>query len=364
MQPDFEKRRARLWRRARKAGVSAFLVSNEINVRYLTGFTGDSSFLWIDQDQQLLISDSRYTIQIADECPGLQTVTRDSGSTKLDAVASVARSCRPVTLGVESGHLTKAFFDALQARLAVELVDTEGWVESLRCIKDRWEIDRIRELIRINQRAFEVIQARLTGDQTERQIAHNLESQIRTFGGSRCAFDPIVGVGARSALPHGVPSDTRIEESGFVLIDWGAQVDGYASDLTRVLVTAKIPPKIRKIYEIVLNAQLAAIAKIRPGVSFKVVDAVARQIIDEAGFGKKFGHGLGHGFGLEIHERPFISPIGEGIFQPRMVVTVEPGIYLPGIGGVRIEDDVLVTKDGNEVLSSLPKSFDECVVEI
>ena len=156
----------------------------------------------------------------------------------------------------------------------------------------------------------------------------------------------------------------RIEEHGFVLIDWGATVDGYASDLTRVLVTARIPPKIRKIYEIVLRAQEAAIAKIRPGVPFQAVDAVARKVIDKAGFGKRFGHGLGHGFGLQIHELPFMNPVREGTFQPNMVVTVEPGIYLPNVGGVRIEDDVLVTKDGCEVLSDLPKSLDANVVEI
>ena len=341
-----------------------FLLPNEINVTYLTGFTGDSTFLWIDRDRQILISDSRYSTQIEEQCPELDTNIRDARSTQMDSVARICKSVGPGTLGLESSDVSKSFHDLVADKVGCDLVDTIGWVEELRAIKDRSEIEKIRESIRINERAFDVIKSQLTGSQTERQIAHNLEHQIRGFGGTRCAFDPIVGVGPRSALPHGVPSQTRIEEAGFVLIDWGSMVDGYASDLTRVLVTARIPPKIRKIYEIVLNAQLAAIARIRPGVSFRSVDSVARGLIKNAGFGKKFGHGLGHGIGLQIHEEPFVSPIRKGTFQPNMIVTVEPGIYLPGFGGVRIEDNILVTKNGNEVLSGLPKSFDECIVEI
>ena len=361
---NFAKRRAMLCRKLRQQRLDAMLVTGEINVTYLTGFTGDSSFLFLTPKQVVLISDSRYTTQIEEECPDLATHIRDATSTRLASVAKVCKSHKVKSLGIESSHVTKALYDQLDDECGCELVATEGWVESLRMIKDKTEIKKIRESIRVNEKAFDVIRAQMTGDQTEREIAHNLEHQIRKFGGSRCAFNPIVGVGPRSALPHGHPSSMRIEESGFVLIDWGAMVDGYASDLTRVLVTAKIPPKIRKIYEIVLSAQLAAIAKIRPGVSFKAVDAVARKIIDKAGFGKKFGHGLGHGFGLQIHESPFVNPIREGAFEQNMVVTVEPGIYLPGIGGVRIEDDVLVTKDGCEVLSSMPKDLDESFVDL
>ena len=361
---NFAKRRAMLCRKLRQQRLDAMLVTGEINVTYLSGFTGDSSFLFLTPKQVVLISDSRYTTQIEEECPDLATHIRDATSTRLASVAKVCKSHKVKSLGIESSHVTKALYDQLDDECGCELVATEGWVESLRMIKDKTEIKKIRESIRVNEKAFDVIRAQMTGDQTEREIAHNLEHQIRKFGGSRCAFNPIVGVGPRSALPHGHPSSMRIEESGFVLIDWGAMVDGYASDLTRVLVTAKIPPKIRKIYEIVLSAQLAAIAKIRPGVSFKAVDAVARKIIDKAGFGKKFGHGLGHGFGLQIHESPFVNPIREGAFEQNMVVTVEPGIYLPGIGGVRIEDDVLVTKDGCEVLSSMPKDLDESFVDL
>ena len=316
------------------------------------------------KNETILLSDTRYTTQIEEECPGIQTNIRDSQSTLLDSVAKVSKSSKANSIAIEACHLSKSRYDSIDDQVGSELVDTEGWVETLRAVKDKTEIARIRKSIQINERAFQVIRAQLRGEQTEREIAHNLEHQIRAFGGAECAFDPIVGVGDRSALPHGIPSYKRIEESGFVLIDWGAKVDGYCSDLTRVLVTAKIPPKIRKIYEIVLDAQLAAIAKIRPGVSFNAVDSAARSLIQKSGFGKKFGHGLGHGFGLHIHEDPFVNPIREGVFKQNMVVTVEPGIYLPGVGGVRIEDDILVTKDGCEVLSSLPKTLAENVVEI
>ena len=363
MQPDYAQRRIKLLRRIKRAKLDGMLVTDETNVTYLTGFTGDSSWLWISPGNTLLLSDTRYTTQLQEECPELDISIRDSRTTLIDSFGKLSKSAKPNSVAIESSHVSKSRYDAIGNRTKAELIDTEGWVETLRAVKDKTEIEKIRKSIRINERAFAVIRSQLSGEQTERQIAHNLEHQIRAFGGTACAFNPIVGVGERGALPHGIPSNKRIEESSFVLIDWGAKVDGYCSDLTRVLWTAKIPPKMRKIYEIVLNAQLAAIAKIRPGVSFQSVDAAARSEIHNAGFGKKFGHGLGHGFGLQIHESPFMNPIREGVFKQNMVVTVEPGIYLPGFGGVRIEDDVLVTKDGCEVLSSLPKTLDESYVD-
>ena len=173
-----------------------------------------------------------------------------------------------------------------------------------------------------------------------------------------------MGVGDRAALPHGEPSDKRINEADFVLIDWGAQTDLYVSDLTRVLVYGRLSPKLQKVYDVVLHAQLAAIDRIQPGVSMADVDAVARGQITDAGYGKYFGHGLGHGIGLEVHEAPRLGVGQKGELKAGMVVTVEPGIYLPGWGGVRIEDDVLVTKTGHEVLSTLPKDLESCTVSV
>lgn len=341
------------------------LVTNVHNVTYLTGFTGDSSYLMLTPKSARLLSDTRYTTQIEEECPDLELVIRDARSTKLDSVSKSVSQMKLSHLAYEADSMTKADFDQLDSVLPhCELVSTRGWVEALRAIKDKVELAAIRRSVKVNERAFSVIRSQLRGDQTEREIAHNLEHQIRALGGKGCAFAPIVGVGARAALPHGVPSRVRIEESPFVLIDWGAQVDQYASDLTRVLVTGRIQPKFRQIYETVAKAQNAAIKQIRPGVSLKKVDQAARRVIENAGFGPNFGHGLGHGFGLQIHETPFLSPIHDGILEAGMVITIEPGIYLPGWGGVRIEDDVLVTKEGHEVLSTLPKLLDESVVSL
>jgi Xaa-Pro aminopeptidase len=192
-------------------------------------------------------------------------------------------------------------------------------------------------------------------DHTERQAAHELEHGMRRFGALRASFEPIVAVGDRSALPHYRAGLNRFDQSGFALVDWGAVSGrGYHSDLTRLLVTSKLPPKLHHVYGVVLKAQRAGIEAIRPGATGQEVDATARKVIDQAGYAKYFGHGLGHGIGLEIHESPRLSPISKDELRPGMVVTVEPGIYLPGVGGVRIEDDVLVTRDGYEVLSSLP----------
>jgi Xaa-Pro aminopeptidase len=247
----------------------------------------------------------------------------------------------------------------------VELVATSGLVEELRMIKDAHEIGEIREAVRIAERGFSCLRSALVGGATELEVAHDLEHSMRRFGAERAAFEPIVAVGPRAALPHARPGKNHINESPILLVDWGAETtSGYKSDLTRVLVTGKVLPKLEKIYGVVLKAQLRAIDAIRPGAKASQVDRAARSIIEKAGFGKQFGHGLGHGFGLDIHEEPRMSPISKCELKPGMVITVEPGIYIPGWGGVRIEDDVLVTRDGHEVLTSVPKNFDESIVAI
>jgi Xaa-Pro aminopeptidase len=365
MKPHIKKRLRKLRAEIKQTGVSAILVTNIKNVCYLTGFTGSAGYLFVTAKTEILLSDSRYSSQLQDQCPGLEVDIRDANSTMLDSVERVARQSGFGSIAYESESLTKSEFDRIESRLiGVELVTSSGVVEGLRAIKDKTEIAAIRKSIQVTQRAFEVIRSQMTPDQSELQIAHNLEHQMRAFGAKGCAFDPIVGVGSRSALPHGQPSKKRIGDSPFVLIDWGAEVDLYMSDLTRVLITAKIPAKLRKIYEIVLKSQLAAIRKIRPGVACKAVDSAARKVIESAGFGPQFGHGLGHSFGLEIHESPYMSPIHEGTLKAGMVITVEPGIYVPDFGGVRIEDDILVTPDGHEVLSNLPRQIDECTVDL
>ncbi len=348
----------------RNLEVDAILVTDKINVTYLTGFSGDSSYLLVTRTKVMLLSDSRYAIQIQEQCPEIEADIRTAKTALLGRVSTVVKQFKVKTLAIEADSMTKSFFESLDEVLkTTTLVGTTSIVLDLRAIKDKQEIETIRRSIRIAERAFEVIRADLRGEQSELEIAHNLEHTIRKFGGSRCSFDPIVGVGPRGALPHGQPSGMKIREHPFVLIDWGAQFRGYASDLTRILVTGKISAKLQKIYHIVLRAQLAAIKRIRPGVRLVEIDRVARKIIEDAGHSKHFGHGLGHGFGLQIHEQPRMSPASSGTIQSGMVVTVEPGIYLPGWGGVRIEDDILVTDDGHEVMSGITKNLDECVVD-
>lgn len=361
--PRFEQRRSQLRRALRAEGVDALLVTHFPNVTYLTGFTGDDSYLLVRRDGDVMLSDRRYSQQLEEECPGLDLEIRPPGLRMIELTSTVLGRADVGTLGVESQSMTVAFRDQLESKLEGVLVrSTSGLVEQLREVKDKEEIQEIRDAIRYAERAFGVVRASLRPEQTERAVAYELESQIRQFGGTECSFRPIVAVGSRAALPHARASDRRIGESSFVLIDWGARGRLYVSDLTRVLVTGRIPPKLERIYGVVLDAQLAAIQKIRAGARMDEVDAAARNRISQAGFGAHFGHGLGHGIGLEIHESPRMAANEKRELRAGMVVTVEPGVYLTDLGGVRIEDDVLVTKDGCEVLTSVPKELSDCFV--
>lgn len=355
-------RREKLCRNLRKAGVDALLVTNFTNVTYLTGFTGDDSYLLLAAEP-VIISDPRYTTQIEEECPGLVAEIRPPGTGIVEAVAQVAKQAKVSKLGIEANSVTVALRDQISTALPkTELVNTTNLVEDLRLIKDKDEVTLIRQAVWYAERAFGVLRASLRPERTEKEVADELENQIRLYGGKRCSFQSIIAVGPRSALPHARPTNQKIGASDFVLVDWGADGGLYMSDLTRVLVTGKISPKLERIYRVVLSAQEQAIAAIRPGVTCHDVDQVARSIIAKAGFGKNFGHGLGHGIGLEIHEAPRLTPKAYLKLEPGMVVTVEPGIYLPGWGGVRIEDDVLVTKAGHEVLTSAPKQWEDAIV--
>jgi Xaa-Pro aminopeptidase len=362
--PRFQSRCNRLRRLLRSAGADALLVTNFTNVTYLTGFTGDDSYLIIGPKEEVLVSDPRYTTQLSEECPDLDVHIRPPGESMLAAVTAIATSAKIGRLGIEGDSMSVGLNEQLAAKLpTVELPVTHGLVEQLRLVKDADEIAKIRLAVRQAEKAFAVIRASLHAEQTEKNVVDSLEMQLRTFGAKCSSFPPIVATGPRAALPHAQPTDHRIGESPFVLIDWGADSGLYKSDLTRVLLTGKIPAKFEKIYQVVLKAQLKAIDAIRPGASCHDVDAVARKVISQAGFGKYFGHGLGHGIGQDIHEGPRLARGQDLQLKPGMVVTVEPGIYLPGFGGVRIEDDVLVTRSGHEVLTHVDKQLADIVVD-
>ncbi len=301
-------RRDKLRRSLRKAGLDALLVTNFTNVTYLTGFSGDDSYLLLLGEDEIVVSDPRYTTQLAEECPGLEASIRPPGTGMVEALARIAKDARVARLGIEASSMTVGLRDQIAAALPkAELVATENLVELLRVVKDKEEVADIRRAIWYAERAFNVLRASLRPERTEKEVADELEGQMRLYGAKGCSFPSIVAVGARAALPHARPTDQKIGADGFVLVDWGADGGPYKSDLTRVLVTGKISPKLERIYRVVLSAQEQAIAAIRAGMTCHDVDQVARGVIGKAGFGANFGHGLGHGIGLEIHEAPRLS---------------------------------------------------------
>ena len=362
---DFQARRDRLRKAFKKAGVDALLVTDFTNVTYLTGFTGDDSYLLVRRDGETVLSDPRYMTQLGEECPGVDLFIRPPGATMLQAVVRVVRAARIGRLGIEGDSMTVGLRDRIVEKLPkVEIVATSGLVEKLRLVKDKDEIARLRVAVRQAEKAFAVLRSHLAaGDDRE--------------GGGRRVGTPVPAVrGQRRGLSHAswrwvrgrrCPMPRPAAGGGsartsFVLVDWGANEGLYRSDLTRVLVTGRISAKFERIYKVVLEAQVRAIAAVRPGVLAHDVDHVARAFIAKAGFGRRFRHGLGHGLGLLVHEAPRLAVKSQTILRPGMVVTVEPGIYLPGWGGVRIEDDVLVTRTGQEVLTHVPKRLEEVVV--
>ncbi len=362
---NFLKRRARLRKSIRKVDSRSILVTNPTNVTYLTGFTGDDSYLLVSDNGDLLLSDPRYEEQIGEESPGLETFIRQPGELLPEVTVRELNKLRLKNLAIEADSLSVNAFDFWQQELNVgPLIKGSGLVEALRVTKDNGEVEKIRRAIDVAERVFTSVRAQLSGGQTEREVANEIERLTRALGGSACAFKPIVAVGARAALPHATPGSSTMGSSPFVLIDWGAIVDGYRSDLTRVLVTSKIPPKFAKIYNVVLAAQTAAIAALKPGVMVSEIERIARDIVAKAGMGPRFNHGLGHGIGLDIHEAPRLGKNHDRALEAGMVVTVEPGVYYSGWGGVRIEDDVLITNSGHEILSSLPRGMDENCVDL
>jgi Xaa-Pro aminopeptidase len=357
-------RQADLIRAVSDAGLDALLVAKPCNVSYLTGFTGDSSFCLVTKDRAILVSDDRFRAQIEVECPGLETHIRGHDRNTYQAVGDVVTKLGLRDVGVEASGVTLEAFEKLKAECGTaNLVGTSGLVEKLREVKDETEVAAIRNAIRVAEQAFAALRATMRPSDSEKELADLLDGYVRRAGGDGMAFPTIVGVGDRSALPHCPQSDRRLSESPFLLVDWGVRARLYHSDLTRVLWAPgqsdrrAVESKLQKVYTVVLEAQTRAIAAIRPGVSVRDVDAAARGHIAAAGYGDAFTHGLGHGIGLEVHEAPAVRANSDDVLRAGMVLTIEPGIYLPGFGGVRVEDDLLVTPDGAEVLTGVPRDW-------
>jgi Xaa-Pro aminopeptidase len=337
--------------------LDALLVTDLTNVRYLTGFTGSNGLALVQAGgARRFVTDFRYVTQAAEEVGSeweRPEAERDLLGEGLDAALpeGVHR------LGVDDAHLSHRDYQRVAERSGLELVAAGGLVEELRRVKDADEVEAIRRAARIADEAFDAVVARGLVGRTEREVALDLETEMRRRGADAASFDSIVAASGHGGRPHAVPRDEPIPRDVLVTIDWGARVDGYNSDCTRTVSTGSLDDEALAVYELVQRAQQVSLEAVGAGRTGREIDAVARGIIDAAGHGEHFGHGLGHGVGLEVHEAPTLSKRGEEPLAPGNVVTVEPGVYLPDRLGVRIEDLVVVTDAGHEVLSSLPKTL-------
>jgi Xaa-Pro aminopeptidase len=328
------------------------LVTDLINVRYLTGFTGTNGACVCGPGVRLFLTDFRYTERAATEVEGWESVTISSDWLKGIAERLEGR------VGFEDDHMSVRLLEKLKEKLSdgTEMVAASGRVEQLRRVKDEGELAAIAEASKLADEVWGWSLQRGLAGRSEREVARAAEARIRESGGDP-SFPAIVAAGPNGALPHAEPGEREIGRGELVVFDMGAQLDGYCSDGTRTFATGEPAPEARAVYEVVREAQQASLAAIRAGVKGEDVDQVARKVIDDAGHGDHFGHGLGHGVGLEVHEGPRLSLRSDDVLAAGEVVTVEPGIYLPGDLGVRIEDLVVVTDEGLRNLSTLPKEL-------
>lgn len=351
----------RLRHALREQHVDVLLVSGEANVTYLTGFRGDSSYLLVGHEHLWFLTDSRFTEQAEAQTTGCEIIQRKNSLVKETAQAFHSSGCR--RLAFEEAHLSYGVYRELCEELnALKPVPTKDLVEGFRAVKSEAEIERIRKAAEASDAAFRDLLPQIQPGLTERELASRLERAMQQHGARKASFDSTVAAGARSSLPHAEATDAVIEPGAPVLVDWGATRDLYCSDTTRMVFLAPPDDKWREIYNTVLEAQELAVAAIRDGAPMREVDAAARDHIADAGYGERFGHGLGHGVGLQVHEGPRLHAKSEETLREGMVVTVEPGIYIPGWGGVRIEDLVCVRKDGAEILNDLPKDIAAAVL--
>jgi Xaa-Pro aminopeptidase len=353
---DHALRRANLARCFDALGVDGFFVSRIQNVRYVTGFTGSNAQVLVGTTGAVFFTDGRYTEQSRREVPDVERVTYADGYRD-----DLARRCEGVArLGFESHAVSVAERERLGESLhGVELVPVEGAVEGLRETKDGQELELLRAAQRTTDAAFDRLLDLLAVGLTERYVASALERLLREEGADDIAFDPIVAFGENAAEPHHAPGHRMLEEGDVIKLDMGARTAGYHADMTRTVAFGPPPAELRKIHDVVRQAQEAGIDAVRAGVTGVEVDAAARSVIANAGYGDRFVHGLGHGVGLEIHEGPWLGPDKTNELPAGAVVTVEPGVYVPGLGGVRIEDMVEVTEQGARVLGTSTRELIE-----
>jgi Xaa-Pro aminopeptidase len=359
-----EDRLTRLRTKLEDQGLDTLLVLQEENRRYLSGFTGEdgqcdesAGALFITLDRQWLATDSRYETQAALEAPEFEIYCYANGLSQ--ALPEIGKALHAERVGFESVKLSYLQFQEFGRELKkqaspVSLVPTKDLVEELRITKDAKELAAIRQSLALSESAFELILEALRPGLTEKDLAWSLEKALREKGAESLAFPPIVAAGPNAALPHAIPADRPVRQNEPILFDWGSRLNGYCSDISRTTVLGEPDDTFKTVYQVVRDAQAMATEAIRPGVSTQTIDQIAREHIEAKGFGQYFGHGLGHGVGLAVHEKPRLSPTGSTCLEVGMVTTVEPGIYIPHWGGVRLENMVAVQEHGAEVLNRKP----------
>lgn len=338
-----------------KYNIDALLVTNMFNVRYLANFTGTTGLVVITKDEAYFVTDFRYTEQAAEEAKGF-TIVKNEGPI-FEEVAKIVLEDKIENLGFEQENITYAVYNQINDIIPCELVPVTGLVEKLREVKTEDEINIIKEAINITEKAYDYILGFVKPGKTEIEVANELDFYMRNEGATSVSFDTIVASGVRSAMPHGVASDKVIEEGDMVTIDFGCYYKGYVSDMTRTFAVGDPGEQMKEIYEIVYQANKKVNEVAKAGMTGAELDAIARDYIAEKGYGPQFGHTLGHGIGLEVHEGPSLSFRNEDKLVVNNIVTNEPGIYVPGLGGVRIEDDLVIKEDGAEILMTTPKEL-------
>lgn len=339
----------------KKNNLSGFLITSSYNLRYLTKFTGTSGLALITPRQAFFVTDFRYMEQAAEQIEGFEII--QAQKSLFEEIDTIVQREQLDSLAFEEDYVSFATYSLFEEIISCELVPVFGLIEKLREVKDAEEIALIEQACQIADQAFEHILTVIKPGMSEIEVANQLDFYMRSLGASGVSFDTIVASGVRSAMPHGVASQKIIEKGEMITLDFGCYYKGYVSDMTRTFSIGKPDEKLKEIYAIVHEAQQKVLKAAKPGITGIQLDAVARDFITSCGYGANFGHGTGHGIGLEIHEAPNVSAKATQAFQVGNIITDEPGIYLPGVGGVRIEDDLLITETGNRVLTHASKKL-------
>ena len=356
---SYKERRKRLFEESEADAILLVNIegSSKPSLIYYTGFTGTFATLLLTKDEEIFITDPRYTEQ-AKKQTGMEVLEYRPNKLFHEFLAEIINDKKLKKIAIEKERITVDFLEKLSGKIEnVEFVKVDDVIKKHRMIKDEEEVEKIKKAIEIAEKAFLDMLDFIKAGKTEKEVAAYLEYRMKVHGAERIGFETILASGARAALPHGIASDKVIEEGDIIVVDFGCVYEGYHSDLTRMVAIGEPGHEVRRVHDIVFEAQAKAIKGAKLGMTGKEIDSIARQHIESKGYKKEFGHGLGHGVGLEIHEAPRVSPMGKEEIVEGVVFTIEPGIYLEGQFGIRIEDDVIMRKDGVEVLSTLDRGI-------